>query len=98
MPAQKVAVIGGTGDEGFGLATRWAMAGIEIVIGSRDEGRAREAAERLEGVVPGARVTGMENAAAASSSELVMVTVPRPSRAAIALSIRLVQTWLSSEP
>ncbi|MDQ3955790.1 MAG: NAD(P)-binding domain-containing protein, partial [Actinomycetota bacterium] len=35
---ERVAVIGGTGDEGFGLASRWAKAGLEVVIGSRDAG------------------------------------------------------------
>ncbi|MDQ3914311.1 MAG: NADPH-dependent F420 reductase [Actinomycetota bacterium] len=87
MPAHKVAVVGGTGEEGFGLATRWAHAGIEIVIGSRDEGRARDAAARLGEIVPDATVSGMVNAAAAASSELVMVTVPFAGQATIYKSI-----------
>ncbi|MGH2827495.1 MAG: NAD(P)-binding domain-containing protein, partial [Actinomycetota bacterium] len=40
MGVDRVAVIGGTGDEGFGLALRWAKAGIAVTIGSRDAGRA----------------------------------------------------------
>jgi hypothetical protein len=87
MPAERVAIIGGTGDEGFGLASRWARAGIEVVIGSRDEGRAQDAAERLAGIAPGATVSGMVNAAAAASSELVMVTVPFSAQATIYKSI-----------
>lgn len=87
MTAHKVAVIGGTGDEGFGLASRWARAGIEVVIGSRDAGRAEEAATRLEGLLPGTTVSGMENGAAAASSELVMVTVPFSGQATIYKSI-----------
>lgn len=87
MTAEKVAVIGGTGDEGFGLAFRWARAGIEVVIGSRDAGRAEEAAERLRGLVPEGNVSGMENSDAAASSELLMVTVPFSGQAAIYKSI-----------
>ncbi|MDQ3951792.1 MAG: NADPH-dependent F420 reductase [Actinomycetota bacterium] len=87
MAIEKVAVIGGTGEEGFGLAFRWARAGIEVVIGSRDAGRAEEAAERLRALVPDADVAGLENSAAAASSELVMVTVPFGGQAAIYRSI-----------
>ena len=46
---ERVAVIGGTGEQGFGLAVRWAHAGIECVIGSRDRRRAEEAARRVPG-------------------------------------------------
>lgn len=87
MSVDKVAVIGGTGDEGFGLALRWARAGIEIVIGSRDEGRGQAAAAKLKELVPDAAVTGMENGAAAASSELLMVTVPFAAQAGIYKSI-----------
>ena len=48
MREQKVAIIGGTGDLGFGLALRWALAGVQVIIGSRDEGRAKEGARRIE--------------------------------------------------
>lgn len=87
MAAGKVAIIGGTGEEGFGLAFRWARAGIEIVIGSRDAGRAESAAGRLKDLVPEATVTGMENPDAAASSELLMVTVPFEGQAGIYKSI-----------
>jgi 8-hydroxy-5-deazaflavin:NADPH oxidoreductase len=73
---ERVAVVGGTGAEGFGLALRWARAGIEIIIGSRDEARAAAAAERLGGVVSGARVEGAENPEAVASAGVVVVTVP----------------------
>ncbi len=82
-----MAVVGGTGDEGFGLALRWARAGIEVVIGSRDAGRADEAANRLRERVPDAPVTGAENSDAVASSELVVVTVPYAGQAAIYQSI-----------
>lgn len=79
----RVAVIGGTGDEGFGLASRWAKAGLEVVIGSRDAGRAAEAAERLKEGVPDARVEGLENGDATASTDLVVVTVPFSGQAMI---------------
>ncbi|MFN2389773.1 MAG: NADPH-dependent F420 reductase [Actinomycetota bacterium] len=76
MALDRVAVIGGTGEEGFGLSCRWASAGIEVVIGSRDAGRADEAAGRLRALVPDARVSGLENGAAAASCRVLVVTVP----------------------
>lgn len=86
-PPEKVSVIGATGDEGFGLASRWAQAGIEVVIGSRDRQRAEAAAEKLKGLVPEARVTGSENGEAAAASEVVVVTVPFSGQAMIYRSI-----------
>ncbi|MEA2505946.1 MAG: 8-hydroxy-5-deazaflavin:NADPH oxidoreductase [Actinomycetota bacterium] len=76
MEIERVAVIGGTGDEGFGLATRWAAAGIELVIGSRDAAKAEGAAERLRAFGPPGNVQGLENSAAAASAPVVVVTVP----------------------
>ncbi len=76
MAVERVAVIGGTGDLGFALAARWATAGKEVVIGSRDAGRATSAAERLHDLVPNATVEGLENAAAAASTPMVLVAVP----------------------
>ena len=84
---RRVAVIGGTGDEGFGLALRWARAGVDIVIGSRDHGRAQKAVERLEQIVPGASATGAENPAAAAEAGVVVVTVPFAGQAAALRSI-----------
>ena len=83
MTVRQVAVIGATGDEGFGLAERWARAGIEIIIGSRDAGRAAEAADRLRVAVPAANVRGLENAQAAAASDVVVVTVPFQGQAAV---------------
>ena len=87
MSVQHVAVVGGTGDEGFGLGLRWASAGIEVVIGSRDQGRAEETAERLRARVPSARVSGAANQDAVAASDLVVVTVPFAGQAAIYQSI-----------
>jgi NADPH-dependent F420 reductase len=87
MAAERVAIVGGTGDEGFGLAARWATAGIPIVIGSRDAGRAEEAATRLTELVPSADVDGIENPAAAAAAPIVVVTVPFAGQAPIYKSI-----------
>jgi NADPH-dependent F420 reductase len=72
----RIAVIGGTGDEGFGLATRWAAAGIEVIIGSRDAAKAADAAEKLKRLISSATVRGLENPQAAASADVVTVTVP----------------------
>ncbi|HET7482483.1 MAG TPA: NADPH-dependent F420 reductase [Actinomycetota bacterium] len=72
----RVAIVGGTGDLGFALGTRWASAGIEIVIGSREASKAEDAADRLRAVVTDATVTGLENPEAASSASIVVVAVP----------------------
>jgi 8-hydroxy-5-deazaflavin:NADPH oxidoreductase len=86
LMAERVAVIGGTGDLGFGLALRWTLAGLDVVIGSRQLDRARDAAARLErrvleenerrnlSVTP--RVRGLENPAAAEVGDVVLVAVP----------------------
>jgi len=66
-----VAVLGGTGEQGRGLARRLALAGHPVVLGSRSASRAAQAAE---GLPPG--VTGADNAAAAASGEVVIVAVP----------------------
>ena len=72
-----VAVVGGTGPEGRGLALRWARAGVHIIIGSREEARAARAAAEIQAQCGGeARVEGMENSGAVSQADVVMLTVP----------------------
>jgi 8-hydroxy-5-deazaflavin:NADPH oxidoreductase len=79
-----IAVVGGTGPEGFGLALRWAQAGETVIIGSRDLERAREAAERIRQVVgPAAQISGLENRAACSAADLVVLTIPFQAHAAL---------------
>jgi 8-hydroxy-5-deazaflavin:NADPH oxidoreductase len=87
MTVAGVTVIGGTGEEGFGLALRWAVAGLDVVIGSRDAARAEKAAARLAERVPDAAVRGLENPDAARASDVVVVTVPFGGQAAIYRSI-----------
>jgi 8-hydroxy-5-deazaflavin:NADPH oxidoreductase len=71
-----VPIIGATGALGFGLALRLANAGVPVVIGSRDAGRAREAVERLRAQVPDANADGLENAEAARRGPIVLLCVP----------------------
>jgi NADPH-dependent F420 reductase len=71
-----VSIIGASGALGFGLALRWGRAGIPIVIGSRDAGRAEEAAERARAAVPEGSFEGLENAEAATRDEIVVLSVP----------------------
>jgi NADPH-dependent F420 reductase len=72
-----VAIIGGTGPAGMGLALRWARAGETIVIGSRDAARAQQAAETIrQRAGANAQVSGMENSAACAATDLLMLTVP----------------------
>ena len=72
-----IAVIGGTGPAGIGLALRWARAGETIIIGSRDEQRAQQAAATIrQRVGSQANVSGMENSAACAAADILMLTVP----------------------
>ena len=72
----KVGFIGGTGPEGKGLAYRFALAGHEVIVGSRNRERADEAAREIAERVPQATVRGAENAAAAREADVVVLTVP----------------------
>ena len=73
--ANSVGIIGGTGPEGKGLAARFAKAGLDVIIGSRSEERAREAAAAIAGIA-GRPVRGGSNAEAARRGEIVIITVP----------------------
>jgi len=73
---EPIPIIGGTGALGAGLATRWAQAGVPVVLGSRSAERAEEAAAKIRAAVPGADVTGLENGEAAQRGEIVFLTVP----------------------
>jgi 8-hydroxy-5-deazaflavin:NADPH oxidoreductase len=74
--SEPIPIIGGTGALGAGLARRWAQAGVPVVLGSRSAERAEEAAAKVREDVPGADVSGLENAEAASKGEIVFLTVP----------------------
>jgi len=73
---ETVPIIGGTGALGFGLALRWARAGVPIVIGSRKQESADEAAQRIRDQAPDAEVDGAVNQEAAQRGPIVVLTVP----------------------
>ena len=81
--SRPVAVLGGTGPEGFGLALRWAQAGETVIIGSRDAKRAQEAADRIKQRTAKANVSGLENPAACAASDLLVLTIPYEGHAAL---------------
>jgi 8-hydroxy-5-deazaflavin:NADPH oxidoreductase len=86
----KVGILGGTGPEGSGLAYRWARAGEEFVIGSRDGQRAEEMAAQLRARIGGsAKITGAENATAAQC-DVVVLTVPFAGCAALLKQLKSV--------
>lgn len=78
----RIGFIGGTGPEGKGLAYRFALAGHEIVIGSRNAERAQEGASEIAERASGASVRGAENMDAAREGEIVVLTVPFDAQAA----------------
>lgn len=73
-----IAVLGGTGPQGRGLALRWAVAGQQVVIGSRDPARAQQTADEL-----GHGITGAGNLQAAQQGDIVLVAVPYDGHAAL---------------
>ena len=75
-PVPPIPILGGTGALGYGLAVRWASAGLDVVIGSREASRAAQAAAKVRGVVAGASVEGLGNADAAARGPIVFLTVP----------------------
>ncbi len=78
MTKPTLAVIGGTGAEGSGLAVRWAAAGYPVIIGSRSAEKANTACAELGALLPAgsAPLTGNGNAAAAAAAEIVVLSVP----------------------
>jgi NADPH-dependent F420 reductase len=72
-----IAVLGGTGKEGKGLAYRWAKAGYHVHIGSRDPEKAKAAAQELQALLgDGGSIEGMGNPEAARQANIVVLTVP----------------------
>ena len=88
-----IAVIGGTGPAGTGLALRWARAGETIIIGSRDKQRAQQAAAAVQQRVgPQANVSGMENSAACAAADILTLTVPFEGQAALLKELKPAMT------
>lgn len=72
----RIAIVGGTGPEGRGLALRWARAGKSVIIGSRDPDRAKAKAAEVAAKAGAGQVEGMENSAAVAAVDVVVITVP----------------------
>jgi 8-hydroxy-5-deazaflavin:NADPH oxidoreductase len=83
-PARPIAIIGGTGPAGMGLALRWVRAGETVIIGSREQERAQQAAASIQRRVgEQAKISGMENAAACAAADILMLTVPFEGQASL---------------
>ncbi len=76
MANETIAILGGTGDLGTGLAIRWSKAGHKIVIGSRTLEKAQSAVEALQKISPDTPADAMENKDAAAAGDIVVLTVP----------------------
>lgn len=76
MAPMNIAILGGTGKEGTGLAARWALAGHAIIIGSRDEERAKAKAVDLRELTRKLTIIGHTNAEAARLGQMVVVALP----------------------
>ncbi|UCE87861.1 MAG: NADPH-dependent F420 reductase [Deltaproteobacteria bacterium] len=83
-----MAILGGTGDQGLGLALRFAQAGRPIVIGSRKLERAEAATQEVLRSVPAANVIGLENADAAQRARIVILSVPFETTASTLKAVR----------
>lgn len=84
----KIGIIGGTGREGAGLALRWGASGEEVIIGSRDAGRAVETAKRLNRLVPVAAIHGALNQQAAIEADVAVLTVPYAAHVAVLVEVK----------
>ena len=88
-PVYKIAILGGTGKEGKGLAYRWAMAGHDVIIGSRQLEKAQAAVEEIRSLLPTrASIRAALNETAAQSQEIVVLTVPYAVHEAMLEAIR----------
>jgi NADPH-dependent F420 reductase len=85
---ETVAIIGGSGALGFALASRWAKAGVNVCIGSREQSKAVEAASKIREAVPAAKAAGYGNLEAAAKAAIVVLTVPFAAQAGTINSIK----------
>jgi hypothetical protein len=83
----KIAVVGGTGKEGSGLALRWAHRGHQVTIGSRDSAKAQKVAEELDLALGESKIRGTDNLTAAAEADVIVLTVPYTAHAATLVSV-----------
>ena len=85
---KKIAILGGTGNEGKGLAYRWAKAGLSVIIGSRNLEKAQTAVDELTQLLnENADLSAMENLEAANLADIIVLTVPYKVHAGMVKSI-----------
>lgn len=84
---QTIAVLGGTGAEGSGIALRLARAGHHVIIGSRDAGKAARTCAELQALAPDARLEAADNHRAAAAAQVVILTVPHAAQQATAQDV-----------
>jgi NADPH-dependent F420 reductase len=84
-----IAVLGGTGAEGSGLAFRWALQGHDVIVGSRSVDKAIAAAAELNALLPERRVRGAANVDAASEAQIVVLAVPYAAQLSTAQEVRV---------
>jgi NADPH-dependent F420 reductase len=84
----RIAVLGGTGQEGGGLALRFAKAGHRVILGSRNADRAAERAAEMNARLGGDHVSGADNKAAATAGDVVVLTVPYAAQRATVEEVR----------
>ncbi len=83
-----LAILGGTGKEGAGLALRWARHGYRIIIGSRSAQRAQSRAAEMLAEAPGSELSGLGNVEAAAAADIVVLSVPYSAHKATLESVR----------
>ena len=85
---QVIAVIGGTGQEGGGIAARFGHAGFRVIVGSRDGAKAAQAAAALNSHIGRDTISGTDNQTAAGAADIVVLAVPYAGQKATALDLR----------
>jgi NADPH-dependent F420 reductase len=88
MVTKTIAVLGGTGAEGSGLAFRWAHAGLQVILGSRDAGKASAVASTLNSLLNSDNIVGASNLDAAAQSDLAVLTVPYAVQRTVASEVK----------
>jgi NADPH-dependent F420 reductase len=83
-----IAILGGTGNEGSGLALRWAAAGHTVIVGSRSADKAGVAARDLTARIGSARIEGRSNRDAAAAGQIVVLTVPYAAQQATVMEVK----------
>lgn len=87
--ARTIAIVGGTGPEGSGLALRWVRAGELVILGSRDPARAQAAAQKIREITRKSTIEGSDNASAVAAADIVVLTIPFSAHAETLKQIKL---------